>query len=50
MYSIEDKKDILSRIYGENVKKLNSEQIKMRFAKIMAREIQDIEKDIQDIS
>lgn len=50
MYSIEDKKDILSRIYGENVKKLNSEQIKMRFARIMAREIQDIEKDIQDIS
>lgn len=50
MYSIEDKKDILSRIYGENVEKLNSEQIKMKFAKIMAREIQDIEKDIQDIS
>lgn len=50
LYSIDDKKDILFNIYGENVEKLNEEQIRIKFSRIMAKEIQDVEKDIQDIS
>ncbi len=50
LYSLDDKKEILENVYGEYIEKLNEEQLLSRFAKIMAKEIQDIEKDIQDIS
>lgn len=49
-YGLDDKKDILENIYGESVEKLSEEKIIIRFAKIMAKEIQEIEKDVQDFS
>lgn len=50
LFSIEDKKNILNDIYGVKINKLNDFQINNYFNRIMAKEIQDIEKDVQAIS
>lgn len=49
-YSAEDKRDALSRIYGESTKNLSDSKIEFRFNEIIANEIKEIEKDVQGIS
>ena len=49
-FSIDKKRDILSKIYTININKLSEEEIENKFRKIMLREIIDIKKDVQDIS
>lgn len=49
-YSFEDKKTLLMDIYDMDLSGLSEEKIEINFRKIMAREIRDIEKDIQNIS
>ena len=49
-YSIDDKKIILTEIYGKDINELKKSEIEYFFRKIMAREIRDIEKDVQNIS
>lgn len=44
------RKKILSRIYGVNLSNFNENQINYLFNKIMSKEIQDIEKDVQEFS
>lgn len=48
--TIEDKSDILNRIYNQNISELTENQLLIEFDKIMYREIRDIEKDIQAFS
>ena len=49
-WDIDYRKKILSQIYGVNLASLNESQISYRFNKIMSKEIQDIEKDVQEFS
>lgn len=48
--SIDKKKEILMQIYGKNIEKLDNKNILLEFNKIIVKEIQDIEKDVQDFS
>lgn len=50
LYNIEAKKDTLKNIYGSSTERLTNDQINYKFNRIMSKEIQDIEKDVQDIS
>ena len=50
MMTIENKKEILVQIYGVDIEKLDDESVERKFNKIIAKEIQDIEKDVQDFS
>ncbi len=50
LFTIEDKKNILTNIYGVKINQLNDSQINNYFNGIIAKEIQDIEKDVQAIS
>lgn len=50
MMTIENKKEILVQIYGIDIEKLDDESVERKFNKIIAKEIQDIEKDVQDFS
>ena len=49
-YDIEDKSNILTRIYNQDTSELTENQILIEFEKIIYREIRDIEKDIQPFS
>lgn len=49
-FSIDDKKRILSEIYGEYVKNMDDSRIENSFRRIMRKEIQDIEKDVEHFS
>lgn len=49
-FTIEQKKLLLREIYDLNFSEMNDEKIEFEFRKVMATEIRDIEKDIQDIS
>ena len=49
-YSIDEKKRILSEIYSEKVEDLEDSRIEFLFRKIMRREIQDIERDVEHFS
>lgn len=49
-YTLKNKKNILIKIYGLNISGLNDKEIEIRFKGIIAKEIRDIEKDVQEIS
>ncbi len=49
-YSIEDKRLILSEIYSEKVDGFQNSRIEALFRKIMRREIQDVERDVENFS
>lgn len=49
-YSIENKMDVLGKIYGVGVESLTKQEIEERFSHIISREIQEFEKDVQDLS
>lgn len=49
-YTIDEKKCILSEIYSEKVENLEDSKIEYLFRKIMRREIQDIERDVEHFS
>lgn len=49
-YNIEDKSNVLTRIYNQDTSELTENQILIEFDKIIYREIRDIEKDIQPFS
>lgn len=48
--TIEDKRKLLTEIYGIDMKKKSEEKVEIQFRRIMKKEIRDIEKDIQNIS
>lgn len=48
--TIEDKRKVLAEIYSLDLSGKSDEKIEIEFRKIMAKEIRDIEKDIQNIS
>lgn len=48
--TIEDKSNVLTRIYNQDISELTENQILIEFDKIIYREIRDIEKDIQAFS
>lgn len=50
MYSIDDIKKVLERIYKKDLGKLNDEQIIILFKKIMSKETRELEKDVQFFS
>lgn len=47
--SIDEKKEILSKIYGKDLSGADEKEIKIMFGTIISKEIKDIEKDIQYI-
>ncbi|SFJ23971.1 Retron-type reverse transcriptase [Terrisporobacter glycolicus] len=49
-YGIEDKSNILTRIYNQDTNELTENQIEIEFNKIIYSEIRNIEKDIQAFS
>jgi len=49
-FTIDDKRKIVQNIYGENIRDLNDSAIEIRFHKLMNKEIQDIQKDVQPFS
>lgn len=48
--TIEEKRNIVQNIYGENVKDENDSFVEMRFRLLMKKEIRDIQKDVQPFS
>ena len=48
--ALEDKSNILTRIYNKDISELTDNQILIEFDKIIYQEIRDIEKDIQTFS
>ncbi|MGB6018295.1 MAG: reverse transcriptase/maturase family protein [Sulfurimonadaceae bacterium] len=46
-YTIDDKKDILVRIYGENIKWFDDEKINQKFNRIIYQSVKEMEQDIQ---
>ncbi len=49
-YTLDDKRNLLTEIYRMDLTGINNEKIEILFRKILAKEIRDIEKDIQNIS
>ena len=49
-YSLQQKIDILSDIYGFNISKLSNNEIELHFNNVISKEIESIEKDVQPIS
>ena len=49
-YSIEQKREILVAVYGEEAYSWNEKIVNQRFNLIMSREIRDIERDIENFS
>lgn len=49
-YSIEQKREILVAVYGEEAYSWNEKSVIQRFNLIMSREIRDIERDIENFS
>lgn len=49
-YSIEQKREILVAVYGEEAYSWNEKLFNQRFNLIMSREIRDIERDIENFS
>lgn len=49
-FSLDDKRKILSEIYGEKIEDLDDSKLESTFRKIMRREIQDIERDVEHFS
>lgn len=49
-YCIDDKREVLTHVYDTKVKSWEDSEIEYRFRLIMAREIRDIEKDIESFS
>lgn len=50
VYTIENKMDVLNEIYGVGVESMTKQEIEERFSHIISREIQEFEKDVQDLS
>lgn len=50
VYTIENKMDVLGDIYGVSVESMTKQEIEERFSHIISREIQEFEKDVQDLS
>ena len=49
-FTIDEKKRILSEIYSEKIENLEDSKVEYLFRKIMRREIQDIERDVEHFS
>ena len=49
-YSIEDKRKLLTEIYGEILEDKSDKAVEYLFRKIMKKEIRDIERDVEHIS
>lgn len=49
-YSIEDKRKLLTEIYGEILENKSDKAVEYLFRKIMKKEIRDIERDVEHIS
>ena len=49
-FSVDEKKRILSDIYNEAIEDIDDSKIEYLFRKIMRREIQDIERDVEHFS
>lgn len=49
-YTIDDKRQIVSRVYKINASVLKDPDVEIKFSNIISREIRDIEKDIQSFS
>ncbi|MBQ2972285.1 MAG: hypothetical protein IJE16_07025 [Ruminococcus sp.] len=49
-YKIEDKLKVLVKIYGDEVKNLSHKDIESKFSYLMAKEVRDIERDIERFS
>lgn len=49
-YTIDDKRQIVSRVYKINASVLKDPEVEIKFSNIISREIRDIEKDIQSFS
>lgn len=49
-YSLEEKKQVLLEIYDEEVEDMSDTDIEYKFRKIMKREMQNIEKDVEHFS
>lgn len=49
-FSIDEKRRVLLEIYGEKVEDLEDSKIEYSFRRIMRREIQDVEKDVEHFS
>ena len=49
-FTIERKKVLLTKIYGQEINNYSDSEIEYSFRKIMRKEIQDIEKDVEHIS
>jgi len=47
---VEQKKCLLSEIYGVDLTEKDDKYIEIQFRRIMKREIRDIERDVQNIS
>lgn len=50
IYTIENKMDVLGKIYGIGVETMTKQEIEEKFSNIISREIQEFEKDVQDLS
>lgn len=50
VYTIENKMQVLGEIYGVGVESMTRQEIEERFSHIISREIQEFEKDVQDLS
>ena len=50
LYTTENKMKVLGEIYGLGVEKMTKQEIEERFSHIISREIQEFEKDVQDLS
>lgn len=49
-YTIDDKRRVISQVYKADFSKADEQMVQDLFGKIIAREIRDIEKDIQAFS
>lgn len=49
-YSLQDKKELLSRVFWQDIANLNDEEIDHYFYKVVYQSLTDLEKDMQSIS
>ena len=50
VFTIDEKKQLLAEIYGQQLDDMDDSKIEVSFRRIMKREIQDVEMDVEHFS